>query len=174
MPFESFIQVEFRTMQRKLVHHIPNLATEPASQTSLMVSPHPLSFNHICSKRNGLFRRAIIPSGLIMIGLWSDEWALMCCTLVAGLFSSQESLLTKPLQSRVYLIYILNKRLKLCLVKIFIFCLQKLIFKNKNEKQFSYIVEIKHMFGQLKTKIVFQKKSLKTIITIIYCDLDCA
>ena len=42
---------------------------------------------------------------------------------------------------------------RLCLVTVFVFYFQKLVFENIKKKQFSYIVEIKNMFGQLK----FQK-----------------
>lgn len=42
-----------------------------------------------------------------------------------------------------------------CLVTIFIFYFQKLVFGNMKKKQFSCIFEIKNMFGQLKFKIYF-------------------
>ena len=45
---------------------------------------------------------------------------------------------------------------KLYLVTVFIFYFQKLVFRNIKKKQFSYIFEIKNMFGQLKFK---KKKS---------------
>lgn len=66
------------------------LTSKALSQTALIVSPHPFSFIHICSKQNGLFLHAIIPSHLIRTGLWSEEWALRCCTQVDGFCSNQE------------------------------------------------------------------------------------
>ena len=36
---------------------------------------------------------------------------------------------------------------RLCLVTVFVFYFQKLVFENIKKKQFSYIVEIKNMFG---------------------------
>ena len=39
------------------------------------------------------------------------------------------------------------KILRLCLVTVFIFYFQKLVFGNIKKKQFSYIFEIKNMFG---------------------------
>ena len=62
------------------------------SPSRLDVAPHPSSFNHICSKRNALFRHAIIPSSLMRIRLWSNKWALMRCTRVVGFCSNQEVL----------------------------------------------------------------------------------
>ena len=47
-----------------------------APHADLMESPHPCSFIHICSKQNGLILLGGIPSGLIKIGLWSEELAL--------------------------------------------------------------------------------------------------
>ena len=44
------------------------------------------------------------------------------------------------------------KTLRLCLVTIFVFYFQKLVFGNIKKKQFSCIFEIKNMFGQLKLK----------------------
>ena len=44
------------------------------------------------------------------------------------------------------------KKLRLCLVTIFVFYFQKLVFGNIKEKQFSCIFEIKNMFGYLKLK----------------------
>ena len=35
----------------------------------------------------------------------------------------------------------------LCLVTVFVFYFQKLVFENIKKKQFSYIFEIKNMFG---------------------------
>ena len=40
-----------------------------------------------------------------------------------------------------------NAKLRLCLVTVFIFYFQKLVFGNIKKKQFSYIFEIKNMFG---------------------------
>ena len=37
--------------------------------------------------------------------------------------------------------------LKLCLVTIFVFYFQKLVFGNIKKKQFTYIFKIKNMFG---------------------------
>ena len=39
------------------------------------------------------------------------------------------------------------EHLSLCLVTVFIFYFQKLVFENIKKKQFSYIFEIKNMFG---------------------------
>ena len=38
-------------------------------------------------------------------------------------------------------------KLRLCLVTVFVFYFQKLVFGNIKKKQFSYIFEIKNMFG---------------------------
>ena len=40
----------------------------------------------------------------------------------------------------------------LCLVIVFVFYFQKLVFGNIKKKQFSCIFEIKNMFGKLKLK----------------------
>ena len=39
------------------------------------------------------------------------------------------------------------KKLRLCLVTVFVFYFQKLVFGNIKKKQFSCIFEIKNMFG---------------------------
>ena len=39
------------------------------------------------------------------------------------------------------------EKLRLCLVTVFVFYFQKLVFGNIKKKQFSYIFEIKNMFG---------------------------
>ena len=60
------------------------------------------------------------------------------------------------------------KKLRLCLVTIFVFYFQKLVFGNIKKKQFSCIFEIKNMFGQLKLKRqFFEEKKLEN--TKIYC-----
>ena len=48
-----------------------------------------------------------------------------------------------------------SKKLGLCLVTVFVFYFQKLVFVFGNimKKQFSCIFEIKNMFGKLKLKI---------------------
>ena len=49
-----------------------------------------------------------------------------------------------------------KKKFRLCLVTVFIFYFQKLVFGNIKKKQFSCIFEIKNMFSKLKLKkIVF-------------------
>ena len=40
-----------------------------------------------------------------------------------------------------------EKNLRLCLVTVFVFYFQNLVFWNIKKKQFSYIFEIKNMFG---------------------------
>ena len=40
-----------------------------------------------------------------------------------------------------------GKKLRICLVTVFIFYFQKLVFGNIKKKQFSCIFEIKNMFG---------------------------
>ena len=44
------------------------------------------------------------------------------------------------------------KTLRLCLVTVFVFYFQKLVFGNIKKKQFSCIFEIKNMFSWLKLK----------------------
>ena len=44
---------------------------------------------------------------------------------------------------------------RLYLVTVFVFYFQKLVLGNIKKKQFSYIFEIKNMFGQLKLKRLF-------------------
>ena len=44
-------------------------------------------------------------------------------------------------------IWIFKKILRLCLVIVFVFYFQKLVFGNIKKKQFSCIFEIKNMFG---------------------------
>ena len=55
------------------------------------------------------------------------------------------------------------QQLRLCLVTVFIFYFQKLVFENIKKKQFSYIFEIKNMFGglKLKKKKIFEEKNRK-------------
>ena len=60
--------------------------------------------------------------------------------------------------------------IRLCLVTVFIFYFQKLIFGNIKKKKFSCIFEIKNMFGQLKLKRQFLKKKIKN--TKICCNQD--
>ena len=58
----------------------------------------------------------------------------------------------------------------LYLVIVFVFYFQKLVFGNIKKKQFSYIFEIKNMFGQLKLKNSFlnkKKKIQKYFVTMI-------
>ena len=45
-----------------------------------------------------------------------------------------------------------KKIFRLCLVTVFIFYFQKLVFGNIKKKQFSCIFEIKNMFSKLKLK----------------------
>ena len=45
-----------------------------------------------------------------------------------------------------------KKKFRLCLVTVFIFYFQKLVFGNIKKKQFSCIFEIKNMFSKLKLK----------------------
>ena len=45
-----------------------------------------------------------------------------------------------------------RKKFRLCLVTVFVFYFQKLVFGNIKKKQISCIFEIKNMFGQLKLK----------------------
>ena len=40
-----------------------------------------------------------------------------------------------------------RERIRICLVIVFVFYFQKLVFENIKKKQFSYIFEIKNMFG---------------------------
>ena len=52
--------------------------------------------------------------------------------------------------------------LRLCLVTFFIYYFQKLVSGNIKKKQFSYIFEIKNIFGYLKLKkIIFEEKNRK-------------
>ena len=54
------------------------------------------------------------------------------------------------------------KKLRLCLVTIFVFYFQKLFSGNIKKKQFSCIFEIKNMFGQLKKEEeFFEEKNRK-------------
>ena len=58
----------------------------------------------------------------------------------------------------------------LYLVIVFVFYFQKLVLGNIKKKQFSYIFEIKNMFGQLKLKNSFlnkKKKIQKYFVTMI-------
>ena len=50
---------------------------------------------------------------------------------------------------------------RLCLVTVFVFYFQKLVFGNIKKKQFSHIFEIKNMFGQLKLKRQFFEEKNK-------------
>ena len=45
-----------------------------------------------------------------------------------------------------------KKKFRLCLVIVFVFYFQKLVFENIKKKQFSCIFEIKNMFGYFKLK----------------------
>ena len=53
--------------------------------------------------------------------------------------------------------------LRLCLVTFFIFYFQNFVFENIKKKQYSYIFEIKNMFGglKLKKKKIFEEKNRK-------------
>ena len=66
-----------------------------------------------------------------------------------------------------------NKKFRLCLVTVFVFYFQKLVFENIKKKQFSCIFEIKNMFGQLKLKkMVFFKKKIENTKICCYQDLN--
>ena len=56
------------------------------------------------------------------------------------------------------------KKLRLCLVTVFVFYFQKLAFENIKKKQFSCIFEIKNMFGQLKLKKEKNRKYLNMLL----------
>ena len=65
------------------------------------------------------------------------------------------------------------KKLRLCLVTIFVFYFQKLVFENIKKKQFSCIFEIKNMFGQLKLKkMVFLRKKKENTKICYYQNLN--
>ena len=49
----------------------------------------------------------------------------------------------------------------ICLVTVFVFYFQKLVFGNIKKKRFSCIFEIKNMFGQLKLKRQFFEEKNK-------------
>ena len=56
----------------------------------------------------------------------------------------------------------------LCLVIVFVFYFQKLVFGNIKKKQFSCIFEIKNIFGKLKLKKKsFLKKKKKILIYVV-------
>ena len=57
----------------------------------------------------------------------------------------------------------------LCLVIVFVFYFQKLVFGNIKKKQFSCIFEIKNMFGklELKKKVFWRKKKKKILIYVV-------
>ena len=57
----------------------------------------------------------------------------------------------------------------LCLVIVFVFYFQKLVFGNIKKKQFSCIFEIKNMFGKLKLKKKSFLKKKEKENTNIYC-----
>ena len=47
----------------------------------------------------------------------------------------------------LFFFYYRKKNIRLCLVTVFVFYFQKLVFGNIKKKQFSCIFEIKNMFG---------------------------
>ena len=57
----------------------------------------------------------------------------------------------------------------LCLVIVFVFYFQKLVFGNIKKKQFSCIFEMKNMFGKLKLKkkVFWRKKKKKILIYVV-------
>ena len=52
---------------------------------------------------------------------------------------------------------------------IFVFYFQKLVIGNIKKKQFSYIFEIKNMFGQLKLKKKIEEKNRKILKYVVTC-----
>ena len=62
--------------------------------------------------------------------------------------------------------------LRLYLVTFFIFYFQKLVSENIKKNQFSYIFEIKNMFGYLKLKKQFLKKKIENTKIFCYQDLN--
>ena len=68
---------------------------------------------------------------------------------------------------------ILNGKLRLYLVTVFVFYFQKHIFGNIKKKQFSCIFEIKNMFGQLKLKRqFFEEEKIENTKICCYQDLN--
>ena len=65
------------------------------------------------------------------------------------------------------------ERIRLCLITIFIFYFQKLVFWNIKTKQFSCIFEIKNIFGQLKLKRqFFEGKKIENTKICCYQDMN--
>ena len=58
----------------------------------------------------------------------------------------------------LWFFFFLVEKVRLCLVIVFVFYFQKLVFGNIKKKKFYCIFEIKNMFGKLKLKKQFFEK----------------
>ena len=66
-----------------------------------------------------------------------------------------------------------KKEIRFCLVTVFVFYFQKLVFGNIKKKKFSCIFEIKIMFGQMKLKrYFFKEKKIENTKICCYQDLN--